>query len=150
VGDAVVERVRDEEQGRVLSSKPQGFWYGIGRDWIRHCAIEVPDKLRAVMQQVFVDESKILMLRTAADVLDFSRTYGVETGVGHDRMRQVVDWPRVAARYGGIEIAPYQSELRSAQETRWYYGWDVASGCVRDASAVRGLRVVATAGGGVE
>jgi hypothetical protein len=41
-----------------------------------------------------------------------------------------IDWKRVASRYAGIEICPYQNSLRMKAITGWYYPWDVASGCI--------------------
>jgi len=34
----------------------------------------------------------------------------------------------VSKEYDGIEIAPYQWDARLS--LIWYYGWDVASGCI--------------------
>lgn len=48
--------------------------------------------------------------------------------------------PRVRQDYAGIEISPYQYECRF--ELTWYYGWDVASGCVWDKEAIRAVEPV--------
>ena len=49
----------------------------------------------------------------------------------------IIDWHAVAQAYAGIEIAPYCWSLRFEYEFLWYYGWDCASGCVWELSAVR-------------
>jgi len=46
-----------------------------------------------------------------------------------------IDWYAVAGEYAGIVIAPYQDARR--HEYLWYYGWDCASGCIWDSSALR-------------
>ena len=55
---------------------------------------------------------------------------------GYDKM---IDWPRVANDYAGIEICPYLSSKRNDDDSFWYYGWDVASGCVWDPSGIKEL-----------
>ena len=39
-----------------------------------------------------------------------------------------IDWIKVSKQYSGIEINPYQHSNRYT--SMWYYGWDVASGCI--------------------
>ena len=46
------------------------------------------------------------------------------------------DWAKVASHYDGIEICPY---IESRRNMTWYYGWDVASGCVWNASGIKEL-----------
>ena len=41
----------------------------------------------------------------------------------------MIDWRKVAKKYDGIEINPMIYELRM-MALSWYYGWDVASGCI--------------------
>jgi hypothetical protein len=38
-------------------------------------------------------------------------------------------------KYDGIEINPYQFEAR--YQYLWYYGWDIASGCVWNLNNVK-------------
>ena len=45
-----------------------------------------------------------------------------------------IDWSVVAERYDGIIITPYQWEHRLSM--MWYYGWDCASGCIWNLSAI--------------
>ena len=40
----------------------------------------------------------------------------------------MIDWKKVASKYDGIEIVPYQPKAR--MNLLWYYGWDIASGCI--------------------
>jgi len=45
------------------------------------------------------------------------------------------DWRAVAEAHQGIIISPYLWDYRLS-EYHWYYGWDCASGCIWDASAI--------------
>jgi hypothetical protein len=69
--------------------------------------------------EVILQDSNILILDTPKKILEFDRDY---------RIGQRIDWPRLAETHDGIEINPYQWSLRF--DPIWYYGWDVASGCV--------------------
>lgn len=57
------------------------------------------------------------------------------------RFHDYMNYGKVAEKYGGIEITPYLWEKRL--NSMWYYGWDCASGCVWDRSAVTGIRLFA-------
>ena len=58
---------------------------------------------------------------------------------GMRRFDKMIDWPRVASDYAGIEICPYLSSKRMDEDSFWYYGWDVASGCVWDSKGITDL-----------
>jgi hypothetical protein len=52
-----------------------------------------------------------------------------------------INWPKVAQDYSGIEICPYQWKFRL--NYMWYYGWDVASGCIWNQNALNSTNVIA-------
>ena len=53
-----------------------------------------------------------------------------------------INWSAVAKDYYGIEISPYRPKYRLALGYLWYYGWDVASGCIWNKDAIRGVRLL--------
>lgn len=53
-----------------------------------------------------------------------------------------LDWLKVKQKYQGIIIAPYQWKCRMAQETKWYYGWDCASGCIWDLDCIDEFKLI--------
>lgn len=69
-----------------------------------------------------MDPQKVLHLSTVKEIKDFNYLYGI------DEYR--VDWNTLATKVAGIFIQPYQHELRHYPLTRWYYGWDLSSGCI--------------------
>lgn len=78
----------------------------------------------------------LLTLKTEADFLEFNRSYKTryyeEDGArieGLITMRGI-DWPRLAREYDGIEIPSYLWQFRLHPGFLWFYGWDVASGCI--------------------
>jgi hypothetical protein len=118
--------IREQEIG----NKPDGVWYAIGSEWIDWCEAE-NFSCGDYRYTLDLDYSRILRLQTEEAILDFGRKFGVVK-----RGFRSVDWPRVTNIYAGIEIAPYQWTLRSDRRVEWYYGWDIASGCVWDVSAI--------------
>ena len=103
-----------------LGMKPVGFWYGIGRaghEWVES---EMPHWMGEFNYEVDPGESAILVIGSAEELDRFTRKYG--------RGEYHIDWTRVSEIYDGIEINPYQWSRR--HELMWYYGWDIASGCL--------------------
>ena len=74
----------------------------------------------------------MLVIRTEEELLAFEKEY-IATGSPFGPGFKVIDWARVANNYTGIEICPHQYNMRYGHD--WYYGWDVASGCIWDPSA---------------
>jgi len=105
-------------------SKPFGLWYGMGSSWIKWCLTEMPHWLSKYVYAIELDTSQILMMNSEQDLLKFTGKFYSE-GYSSD-----INWATVAEQYNGIEINPYIWESRLSIKTRWYYAWDVASGCV--------------------
>lgn len=127
--------------------KPYGLWLSVDGedDWPDWCRAEGFGLERLKQRHVIeiTNPARIKMISTVEALDDFHSRYAVarspamETRYG----REYVDWREVAGHYGGIIITPYLWERRlSGPGSRWYYGWDCASGCVWDVSTVRHVR----------
>src|SRR5690606_32740643 len=131
--------------------KPNGLWVSVEgeMDWREWCVAESfgdPDS-QLCYEVTLSPDANMLRLESPGDLLRFTNKYGVGPYLGPMAGRTVmfglgIDWPEVASTYAGIIIAPYQWSMRLDDRVRWYYGWDCASGCVWDASAVSDLRLV--------
>ena len=149
------ERELPESSGMTAVGKPSGLWYGCGTAWLEWCLREEFGVNRYVLE-IDVDESRILRLRSPAQIERFVRFYRDDSralmvhGVG-DIIR-AVDWGRVRERWAGVEIDPYCPALswtavgHDFRSPIWYSGWDCSSGCLWDLSAVTGWRVAADFG----
>ena len=123
--------------------KPTGLWVSVDGpdDW---AAWNESEQFRDTSQQnqfrvTLAEDANVLMLDSDDAILKFTDEYvALELGYG----TYAVDWRAVASRYQGIIVAPYQWGLRYAQEARWYGGWDCASGCLWDASAISTVSLV--------
>lgn len=71
---------------------------------------------------------------------DLPDLYGI-TAIDRRPTVYDIDWPRVAEKWQGIIITPYQWSRRLTNHTMWYYGWDCASGCIWDADAIGYLKL---------
>ena len=56
----------------------------------------------------------------------------------HHHRSYRINWQPLTEQYAGIIISPYQWKRRlDGRASDWYYGWDCASACIWDLSAVR-------------
>jgi hypothetical protein len=136
----VPQRPPTERAGGL--GKPLGLWYAVGWAWVEWCRSEMPEWAKGVRAyRLTLDRARLLCLVTEYDVLAFGREYGCDPYHMGGRLGTMhIDWPRVAQRYGGVEVAPYHWRLRygtADDDCMWYYGWDCASGCVWDARVVQ-------------
>lgn len=132
------------------ASKPSGLWVSVDGEYgwpewnvdNEYSDLDARHRYRVTL----AGDADILWLTEPDQLHTFSRLYPADDGaarrwgdlVGMDP--RFIDWPAVAARHQGIIITPYQWECR--METLWYYGWDCASGCIWDSSAISELSEV--------
>lgn len=140
--DKPVCRVRSTAQRGAYEFKPAGFWVSVegnGDGWSDWCqSEEFGLSCLAVAHDVMLrPEARILWLRTAEQIDGFTEKYLV-SGPGFS----TVGWHAVAKEYQGILITPYCWARRLTRHTRWYYGWDCASGCIWDAKAIERISVI--------
>jgi hypothetical protein len=149
-GDAPIEAVRPTTMAGAkyewhAGSKPDGLWVSADGDddWPSWCKDEdFRDCSKQVATEIVLRQDHgLLILKTATAMTLFDREYGLDGEKPFSRRR--IDWPRVASRYTGIIIAPYQWTHRlDGQLSGWYYTWDCASGCIWSPDAVRECRVI--------
>ena len=120
------------EQPNKPMAKPFGLWYAIGTEWIDWVKDNMPEWERDHAFVLDIDKSRLLQINTYYDLQSFDEEFGVE---GY-----YIDWGRVSEKYGGIEIAPYIYQAR--YEMLWYYGWDVASGCIWGPNMVKNSKLI--------
>jgi hypothetical protein len=120
-----------------VSMKPGGFWYGFGSEWIDWTRSQKPEWEGKYIYSVDIGNTNVLQINTHMELMQFTREYQANSNeFGYVREEGAkIDWKKVAGKYGGIEINPYQSEAR--YQYMWYYGWDIASGCVWNLSRIK-------------
>ena len=109
-----------------VTMKPFGFWYGFGSEWIDWTRSEMPEWVGKYIYSVDIGNTNVLQIKTHMELMMFNREY--QSNLSDTGHRRLIDWKKVADKYDGIEINPYQFEAR--YQYLWYYGWDIASGCV--------------------
>lgn len=127
---AVEERVQTTDP----AMKPRGFWYEVNGDWRRWCRGEMPDWVAGKhLHRVSLGAERMLNIRRVDEIDAFVEAYHVSEFVSGQWYSGDIDrgirWDRVAERWDGIEIAPYQWQRR-LDGPIWYYGWDCASGVI--------------------
>ena len=147
-------RIDDEPQVSGFSQepgyKPEGLWYecqdGSSESWEQFCAWNLTDganRYDSSYNVVLKDDGYYILHITDEQHLEkFNKMYSINHPADLDGTKgldKVIDWPRVASDYAGIEICPYLSSKRNDDDFFWYYGWDVASGCIWDSSGIKEL-----------
>lgn len=114
--------------------KPKGIWYSLANEWAEYIKYDAPD-WASDYTNVFlldIDFSKILKIDTSEKLLSFNRKYA---------NNMFVDWAALQEEgYCGVEIIPYQGSHRHS--IPWYYGWDIASGCIWNSSCIKKVNKV--------
>lgn len=150
----VKSEVDKKRKGGV--GKPLGFWLSVedrgAHGWRAWCRSErfKAYGFRYEHEIKLVENAKILYLRTPEDIDWFtdeyrdqnSRTNAIIAHIGDKPDTMDIDWHRVAKKYHGIIITPYQWERRLGMSCTWYYGWDCASGCIWNKRAIKSVTMV--------
>lgn len=136
-----ITQARDTSADCGIDFKPRGLWYAPGKDWIEWMVYEMPEWLNATNYVYrIVPATSVLKLQTEEEVRSFNSTYG-STG-GRSIGGRSINWSEVAEDYDGVEIIPYQYDLRNSNVS-WYYTWDIASGCIWRPRGVSELQLIA-------
>lgn len=126
------QRTYDQDK----TTKPNGLWMSVGTEWLDWCRGEQFRSEIDWHEHVvsLSDAANLLRLEADTDLDAFTHTYGTKLYPRLDSW--YIDWREVASVYDGIIISPYQWSRRLTPHTRWYYGWDCASGCIWNISVV--------------
>jgi hypothetical protein len=117
------------EQTKNYNFKPNGIWFAPKTEWIEWYNENTPEFLGNYYYKIKIS-GNILKISSIEELIKFSEKYkSIDCSI-----YGLIDWNKVAKEYDGIEIVPYIYQARLTH--LWYYGWDVASGCVWDRGAV--------------
>lgn len=120
--------------------KPNGLWYACGNEWLD---FDFGAEDAKYLYKLDIDYSRILKL-TDKDIKQFEKEYLQK----HPRVEDyyMINWKKVAEKYSGIEICPFMQNIHNLSMNEnlhgWYYGWDVASGCIWNGSAIKGVSLL--------
>lgn len=133
------DRTRTYEQ-KSPDHKPRGIWFSIPGedDWPTWCNNEgwgVESLTHRHIVGISAD-ARLLVLTNHEQLDLFHEKYKMPL----IREYELIDWVKVSETYDGIIIAPYVWSQRmdhswiegspKATASKWYYSWDVASGCI--------------------
>ena len=123
--------------------KPNGLWISVGTEWEEFCQqnsfsewVEFP-----AFEIKFAEGSNFCIITDANELIEFTDKYISDLQHNDNEVNEIlfsyfIDWKRVSEDYDGIFIMPYIWSCRLSSHTRWYYGWDVASGCIWNLNTV--------------
>jgi hypothetical protein len=130
-----------QSPAQTINKKPKGLWYAIGGSWHEWLNTDMPQWEGSYDYLLDVNENELKIIQTQAELEEFSRQYGTTRQSPHDDLISI-KWPLVATQWKGIEIPVHLDYGGWDSSTFWYYGWDVPSGCIWDASAIQSLELV--------
>lgn len=137
-----------EEERKIGRMKPRGLWLSVrGQyDWVWWSEGEQFRlyNFRYGTRIILKPDANVLHLKTGEELDEFTAEYGYnptfpskdDPNVLHSMHSTYIDWPRVAEKYQGLIIAPYQWSRRMEAHCFWYYGWDCASAVIWDHTAI--------------
>jgi hypothetical protein len=157
-------------KGKMGRFKPIGLWitpYGQEDNWFEWATGEDfrVEELNFTHDVELAVGANILRISSVEGLDAFSQEYAIDAFADnpsryHDgtpmESWMYCDWARLAQKYDGIIISPYQWERRLARydavnnktRTDWYYSWDCASGCIWNAKAIESIKLRSTISAG--
>jgi len=136
--DFVINKTKYTQENS--SDKPRGLWYQIDDSWEEWCKYNMPKWLGpnsrgAYKTNIEIDKTNVLVIKTLEEFDNFHNKYrALNTSLFHSCN---INWERVSEEYDGIEISDYFYERRLENWCSWYYGWDVASGCIWNTNIIK-------------
>jgi tRNA nucleotidyltransferase/poly(A) polymerase len=124
--------------------KPTGIWYGCGVGWLKF--VEENDWESTAGSQIWslkINMGKIKSLVDAKEIDRFSWKFRNMESYIENHLDKRIDWAKVASTFSGIECCPYPVGDKTKIDNLWYYAFDMASGCIWDASAISNTILVA-------
>lgn len=136
-----IERFDRAREYGAAFLKPAGFWVSVEgpHDWKEWCEAENWGPIECPHLVTLADGARILRVSTLDEIDAFHAEHSIPQPL---LSTPAINWGRVAEKYDGIIIAPYQFERRLARDFMWYYGWDCASGCVWNLAAIDDVRPI--------
>lgn len=150
--DPILELKEDWPPLHHFGTKPdRGFWVSVEggepswRDWCAETGFR-PHALVCEHKVNLKPTAKILYITNEAELRQFTKKYRDRTSPQNTPSSTwAIDWDLVAVTYQGIIITPYLWGCRLDSATIWYYGWDCASGCIWDISAIESVKLMEAA-----
>lgn len=125
-------------------AKPIGLWLSVGDVWDTWCRTERYRTHDSVSTFEITADKSVLLLDDAEVLREFTHMFSLPRSGPLKEFIHMIDWPRLSSQISGIVINPYIWSCRLDPSTCWYYGWDVASGCIWDLSVLKftGTRLI--------
>jgi hypothetical protein len=133
--------------------KPNGLWVSVEDDqfpennlnWKEWCndAEYCIENLQSEHEVILKPSANILYLKSAYDIFEFSKEFKKPSRLeDYESDTYHIWWFKVAEKYPGIIIAPFQRYCAIDIRCAWYYGWDCSSGCIWDLNAIESFELL--------
>jgi hypothetical protein len=127
-------------QDQRPAAKPKGQWFAYEDEWLEFLATDYETGIAGKKYLFSIKpSSSCLFIKNKNELKKFEKKYGEQDPYSGAFVRINIKWNEVAKDYSGIVISPYRQEARL--ESDWYYGWDVASGCVWSPAGIASIKL---------
>ncbi len=134
LNSARVHRMRKMQE---TEKKPFGLWYGFDNSWLDWVRGRYDYWQLSWLHTIEMDDSNVLRIENGIEIEAFTDEYSEGGLAAGPRKTRDIDWKKVSKTYSGIEIVPFLNDCNTRVELFWYYGWDVACGCIWDPSVFK-------------
>lgn len=128
---------------QIVGPKPDGLWLSYEDHWIKWCQENNFYTLQYRSEEsykiVFKHDAMIAGINSPEDIFAITEKY-----MGNSFSSYWIDWVTFSKNFQGIIISPLQWSCRLHNDSLWYYGWDVASGCIWDLLAIESVEKIGT------
>ena len=134
-----------EQDNSRIGNRPAGLWYAFDTQWkqfLEHNP-ELSRKAHPNDHVLELDEKKLLVLDTPEAAQKFIDTYGEKLDPNNPESYTFIHWKKVAEaltpegeRIAGVELGFTPSDIQGPV-SQVFGGWDIASGCIWDKSAIK-------------
>jgi len=123
-----------------IDYKPKGLWYGFGNSWFNFLKWDAPKWFKNYnhIHILKPNQNNILSISSIEELSNFTNNYKIKNEFDWN----LIDWKKVSQYYSGIEINPYIYKARLDKNFGWYYGWDIASGCIWNNNAIKSIELI--------
>ena len=165
--DDFVDKIYLPDLDRVAMGKPNGFWYAYKDEWFNFWHNDNPENI--YIYEVIINPDnfttldqpnklKVLRISTFNELEAFTEKYSFGSLYSNEKIgifffgtesvpdillkiyKDHISWKDVMENYAGIEIIPYIYKARF--KYKWYYTWDIASGCIWNTKIIDELNLM--------
>lgn len=140
--------VHSVEVKRKYHFKPEGFWFAQGDEWLQHLKkTNFRMNMYSYLYELEIDMNEVLHISTLKQLHEFTKKFCSKSDCFG------LDWTSIVKtiKKSGLVISPnlktiiwkYKEDVEDYfKGNDWYLTWDIASGVIWDAKAIKSIQLI--------